>query len=620
MKNNKYNILTKSYIVAFFATPFLLPSMKTIAQCNQIYNWANWNTFSSSSATGSISTGGQIVSVTMSANYQFGSSNNIYGYGVFNNFSGDLPSNTTVPETTWSIGTGGMTTMCFSQTVSNPVLLLASIGRPGVPVTLHFSKNYVSIFTGQNVTFVNDTTIIGEEGYTILMFPGNFECVTIFSSTPEYYTNITWGLNPPLFPINISGNLSACKGTTLTASGGSLYTWSGGKTPNSSSNLIEESGIYFLTVTDNNGCTVVTSQSVEIIDTTFFTVDSKIICQGESYEGYNNNGTFIDTLNSIHGCDSIRTIKLTVLPKKEGAINRTICQGQDFQGYNSTGVYIDTLHSMTSDGCDSIRIINLTVLQPKTSKIDTIICKGADFEGHGTTGTFVHNLLTTSGCDSIRTINLTVEETKTEIKSITICGGSSFNFNGKLISKEGIYADTLRSGFGCDSIITMLNLTIAKSNFLGKDITLCSSAQSYTLSSPSDGTIWFDNTISKNKIINKTGEYWAKIVDANGCEIVDTVFIQFNGKSYVPNAFSPNDDGNNDCFSPNFSETTFSSYRFNVLDRWGELLFSTEDPTECWNGKFRGRKCDNGIYIYFIEFETKFCDRTILKGDVAIIK
>lgn len=114
------------------------------------------------------------------------------------------------------------------------------------------------------MTFVDNQTIIGNEGYTVLLFPGEFECITIFSSTPEFYTNINWGLNPPLFEVEVEGDLIFCENTTLTASGGTTYQWSGGETPNSASNTFTETGTYFLTVTDDFGCTVTTSVFLQV--------------------------------------------------------------------------------------------------------------------------------------------------------------------------------------------------------------------------------------------------------------------------------------------------------------------------------------------------------------------
>jgi hypothetical protein len=88
-------------------------------------------------------------------------------------------------------------------------------------------------------------------------------------------------------------------------------------------------------------------------------VVTKAICEGQSFEGYNTNGIYIDTFASSSGCDSIRTLHLIVTSKVVSTINKTICQGQSFEGYNSTGTYVDTFPS--ASGCDSIRTLHLSV-------------------------------------------------------------------------------------------------------------------------------------------------------------------------------------------------------------------------------------------------------------------
>ncbi len=96
----------------------------------------------------------------------------------------------------------------------------------------------------------------------LLCFPGNFTCVNISSDTPEFYTNITWGLMPPAFTINISGNTTGCGNVTLTAGGGQSYLWDGGDTPDKPTNTFHASGMYIVTVTAADGCTAYVADSV----------------------------------------------------------------------------------------------------------------------------------------------------------------------------------------------------------------------------------------------------------------------------------------------------------------------------------------------------------------------
>ena len=174
---------------------------------------------------------------------------------------------------------------------------------------------YATVFAGNGMLYPDNQTIIGEEGYTILVFPGMHECVTIYSSTPEYYTNITWGLNPPLFDVLITGPGQDCANATYTASGGVSYAWSGGSDPNAPTNTFTESGDYLLTVTDDAGCTVLTSVHVEVgSGTTEPSMTAVSTCGPYAWNGqtYGTSGTYTFETVNAHGCDSIATLLLTV--------------------------------------------------------------------------------------------------------------------------------------------------------------------------------------------------------------------------------------------------------------------------------------------------------------------
>ncbi|MBK6330536.1 MAG: gliding motility-associated C-terminal domain-containing protein [Bacteroidetes bacterium] len=84
---------------------------------------------------------------------------------------------------------------------------------------------------------------------------------------------------------------------------------------------------------------------------------SETICQGETSFGYSSSGKYIDTLVSVSGCDSIRTLKLHVIPKQFETLHHQLCPGENLFSYTKPGTYIDTF--LTSMGCDSLRILFL---------------------------------------------------------------------------------------------------------------------------------------------------------------------------------------------------------------------------------------------------------------------
>lgn len=75
----------------------------------------------------------------------------------------------------------------------------------------------------------------------------------------------------------------------------------------------------------------------------------------------------------------------------------------------------------------------------------------------------------------------------------------------------------------------------------------------------------------------------------------------------VPNAFTPNGDGNNDIFIPViFGLREAGSYEFQVFDRWGELIFETTDHTKGWNGTYKNGAVEMGVYAYRLKVQSKY--------------
>jgi gliding motility-associated-like protein len=86
----------------------------------------------------------------------------------------------------------------------------------------------------------------------------------------------------------------------------------------------------------------------------------------------------------------------------------------------------------------------------------------------------------------------------------------------------------------------------------------------------------------------------------------------------VPGGFTPNNDGKNDCFGVGYWGQV-SDFAMNVYNRWGELIFSANNPTQCWDGKYKGQLQPSDVYVYIIKAKT-ICGNIFRKGTVALIK
>jgi len=74
----------------------------------------------------------------------------------------------------------------------------------------------------------------------------------------------------------------------------------------------------------------------------------------------------------------------------------------------------------------------------------------------------------------------------------------------------------------------------------------------------------------------------------------------FSFIAFIPNVFTPNGDGINEGFGPKGIEFN-REYKFTIYNRWGEIVFYTEDPNETWDGQYQNKPCPIGVYIYRID-------------------
>jgi gliding motility-associated-like protein len=115
-----------------------------------------------------------------------------------------------------------------------------------------------------------------------------------------------------------------------------------------------------------------------------------------------------------------------------------------------------------------------------------------------------------------------------------------------------------------------------------------------------------------------------KGIDINGCINYDSVtlyYINCCGSIYVPNAFSPNEDGRNDRFKPILNKLKLEKYEMEIFNRYGQLLYQTSDIQKGWDGTFKNTKCDIGTYYYIIRtkcFENN--EKEILTGDITLLR
>jgi gliding motility-associated-like protein len=195
------------------SSPGQINIQNSICDSQGLY-WSTWNNVGSTAATGVI---GSVVSVSVTHSAGgLTTTPSMYAHNLF-------PAQYNVPNgVTLRNDKAGLFTFTFSQPVTNPQVAFSSIGNPSTPVGLTTSVPYQVIWNGSGMTNPSSTTMIGQEGYTIVSFPGTHTTITIQYDRDETYANIAFGAQ--------NFNCSAptiCLGdsVTLTASGGSSYLW-----------------------------------------------------------------------------------------------------------------------------------------------------------------------------------------------------------------------------------------------------------------------------------------------------------------------------------------------------------------------------------------------------------
>ena len=129
--------------------------------------------------------------------------------------------------------------------------------------------------------------------------------------------------------------------------------------------------------------------------------------------------------------------------------------------------------------------------------------------------------------------------------------------------------------------------------------------------------------IGQTVTYSESGTYTVSLTAANGvCSDVATVQIIIlalpQPTIFVPNVFTPNQDGVNDEF---FIETSFTqSIQLFILNRWGEIVYETTELNSKWNGDINEKQASDGVYFYKYELVGINSDILTGHGNITLIR
>ena len=142
-----------------------------------------------------------------------------------------------------------------------------------------------------------------------------------------------------------------------------------------------------------------------------------------------------------------------------------------------------------------------------------------------------------------------------------------------------------------------------------------------------DRIIWQDGLTGPVYEVSESGNYSVRVEDRL-CIMEDTILLTtrdcYRFQSYIPNAFSPDGMEGNSTFRPFFpSSLQVKSYQIEIVDRWGNLVFTANSPEVEWDGTKNGEVLAIGVYTYviLIAYQDDYrSDEEVIIGDVAIIR
>jgi gliding motility-associated-like protein len=311
---------------------------------------------------------------------------------------------------------------------------------------------------------------------------------------------------------------------------------------------------------------------------------------------YDSSGTYTQVIPNSAGCDSIITLHLTI-NKKFTEQAKAICEGEAFfaggANQHSSGTYKDTLSS--SSGCDSIVTTYLTVNPKPLPDLgpDKGLC------GNST-------LAVTPGSFD----NYLWQDTSIE---------SSFK-----ITAPGLFWVSVTNSFNCSARDSILVQPISgPADFLKATDSICNNDKLalQPLSSFND-YLWSTGESQNKIVIDAPGEYWLRVTGTNGCTATDTIVVfpkECMYGVYIPTAFTPNGDGKNDYFGA-IVYGRVASFKLQVYNRFGEIVFQTTDPGKKWDGLYKSAPFPTTVFLWQCSYQLENQKPTFKKGVVTLLR
>ncbi|MBQ6096720.1 MAG: T9SS type A sorting domain-containing protein, partial [Bacteroidales bacterium] len=325
----------------------------------------------------------------------------------------------------------------YTASTATPTFTTTNAAGCDSVTTLHLTVNYSS-------SAIESTTAC--DSYT---WHGTSYAVS--TSTPTFTTTNAAGCDS-VVTLHLTIKHSSSVVETVTAC--DSFTWHG------TTYATGGNGIATYSTSNAVGCDSTVTLNLSINHST--TGDTSVTaCDNFTWGGttYTSSGVYSlgTSLTNAAGCDSTAILHLTVVPSTHDTVRATICDNESYlfedSTYTTSGIW--TFQSTSQQGCDSLRTLMLTV-QPTAATSETVAACDS-WQGFTTDTTLVYILATVNGCDSIHTINVSINHsTDTTVFDSTT---GEYEWHGVVYTESGTYTWTGTTAVGCDSTVTLI-LTI----------------------------------------------------------------------------------------------------------------------------------------------------------------
>jgi gliding motility-associated-like protein len=503
------------------------------------------------------------------------------------------------------VNLGNDTTLCTGQYIT----LDASAANIDVYQWQDNSSNATLTISQQGIYWVQASSICGIASDTIQV---------IYNQAPF---------------VNLGNDTTLCQGQILNLDAtipNATYLWQ--DNANTTTYSITQQGTYWLTITLNNcstGDTIVINynNALPVVDLG----NDTTLCEGQNI-----------TLNTF-------TPSATYLWQDNSTLPNIIAMQEGIyfvQVTNSCGVSIDSVHlyfnplpllsisNIVSPSCFGFNNGSATVAAQGTGALsyfwNTGLANGATIN-QATSGNYTVTVYDAIGCSSAMNVNINEPDSiSANIQtSNAICaidngsaqisstGGTgvltylwSNNASSNIISDlpEGTYAVSVTDSLGC---VKVLSATIIQTGLftinagIDQQINYGDAVELIAVGPENANYSWWpldyltcsecSSTVA-NPIA--TTEFILTVIK-DGCKVIDTVTVIVDQKCndlFVPTAFSPNNDLVNNIFV--VRGNCISEINFKIFDRWGQVIFESNDQNIGWDGTFKGKALNEGIYVY----------------------